>query len=188
MMAVSFTNEVLEATEAKRRAWIDARFVNNAMMATLMGAAVSDGLEDGQAVGGAGGGQYTFVAQAFALDGARAILTVEATRQGKEGLDREYALDLRLPDHSAPPARMSPPPNTASRTWRGKRITTPIAIAAMLGIADSRFQNELSAQAKDAGKLSKNFEIPADNAKTIRSASASPCGRRARPAAIVSVR
>src|SRR4029077_12224218 len=33
-------------------------------------------------------------------------------------------------------------------------------IAAMLGIADSRFQTELLAQAKDAGKIEKDFEIP----------------------------
>ena len=30
----------------------------------------------------------------------------------------------------------------------------------MLQVADSRFQDELARQAKDAGKLPKNFEIP----------------------------
>jgi hypothetical protein len=34
-------------------------------------------------------------------------------------------------------------------------------IAAMLQIADSRFQDELARMARDAGKLPKNFEIPA---------------------------
>src|SRR5207253_5918623 len=34
-------------------------------------------------------------------------------------------------------------------------------IAAMLAIADSRFQDELAQRAKDAGKLPRNFEIPA---------------------------
>ena len=80
MMPVSFTNELYGDEAAKRRARVDARFVNNAMMATLMGAAISDGLENGQVVSGVGG-QYNFVAQAFALQGARSILTVEATRQ-----------------------------------------------------------------------------------------------------------
>src|SRR6476646_11216280 len=55
MMPVSFTNEIYDDEAAKRRARVDARFVNNAMMATLMGAAVSDGLEDGQVVSGVGG-------------------------------------------------------------------------------------------------------------------------------------
>src|SRR5262249_26743334 len=36
-------------------------------------------------------------------------------------------------------------------------------IAAMLAIADSRFQDDLARQAKDAGKLPKGFEIPAAN-------------------------
>src|ERR1700734_2198889 len=80
MMPVSFTNELYGDEDAKRRARFDARFVNNAMMATLMGAVISDGLENGQVVSGVGG-QYNFVAQAFALRGARSILTVEATRQ-----------------------------------------------------------------------------------------------------------
>src|SRR5580698_6561450 len=81
MMPVSFTNELYGDEQTKRRARIDARFVNNAMMATLLGAVISDGLEDGQVVSGVGG-QYNFVAQAFALPGARSVLTVEATRQG----------------------------------------------------------------------------------------------------------
>ena len=68
MMPVSFTNELYGDEDAKRRARVDARFVNNAMMATLMGAVISDGLEDGQVVSGVGG-QYNFVAQAFALAG-----------------------------------------------------------------------------------------------------------------------
>src|SRR5204862_2818157 len=80
MMPVSFTNELYGDENAKRRARVHARFVNNAMMATLMGAAISDGFENGQVVSGVGG-QYNFVAQAFALRGARSILAVEATRQ-----------------------------------------------------------------------------------------------------------
>ena len=79
MMPVSFTNELFGDEDGKRRARIDARFVNNAMMATLMGAVVSDGLEDGRVISGVGG-QYNFVAQAFALEGARSVITLEATR------------------------------------------------------------------------------------------------------------
>ncbi|HEX9402891.1 MAG TPA: hypothetical protein VF917_00600, partial [Steroidobacteraceae bacterium] len=41
MMPVSFTNEIYDDEDAKRRARVDARFVNNAMMATLMGAVIS---------------------------------------------------------------------------------------------------------------------------------------------------
>src|ERR1700689_954449 len=45
MMPVSFTNEIYGDEVSKRRARVDARFVNVAMMATLMGAVISDGRE-----------------------------------------------------------------------------------------------------------------------------------------------
>jgi acyl-CoA hydrolase len=78
MKPVSFTNQLLGQEEEKRRARVKGRFVNNAMMATLLGAVVSDGLEDGQVVSGVGG-QHDFVTQAFALEGARSIITLNAT-------------------------------------------------------------------------------------------------------------
>jgi Acetyl-CoA hydrolase/transferase C-terminal domain len=89
MMPVSFTNEIYGDEVSKRRARVDARFVNVAMMATLMGAVISDGLENGQVVSGVGG-QYNFVAQAFALSGARSI---------------QHPLELRSRDHPAASAR-----------------------------------------------------------------------------------
>jgi hypothetical protein len=157
MMPVSFTNELYGDEDAKRRARVDARFVNNAMMATLMGAVISDGLEDGQVVSGVGG-QYNFVAQAFALQGARSILTVEATRQagaktqsnirwsyGHETIPR-HLRDIIVTEYGV-------------ADIRGKSDAE--VIAAMLRVADSRFQAELARQAKDAGKLPKDFEIPA---------------------------
>src|SRR6476619_2711808 len=54
MMPVSFTNELYGDEDRKRRARVDARFINVTMMATLLGAAVSDGLDDGQVVSGVG--------------------------------------------------------------------------------------------------------------------------------------
>jgi Acetyl-CoA hydrolase/transferase C-terminal domain len=157
MMPVSFTNELYGDEQAKRRARVDARFVNNTMIATLMGAAISDGLEDGQVVSGVGG-QYNFVAQSFALAGARSILTVEATRQG------------RVKTHSN--VRWSYGHETIPRHLRDVFVTEygvadvrgksdADVIAAMLQIADSRFQADLTRRAKEAGKLPKNFEIPA---------------------------
>jgi Acetyl-CoA hydrolase/transferase C-terminal domain len=156
MMPVSFTNELYGDEDAKRRARTDARFVNNAMMATLMGAAISDGLENGQVVSGVGG-QYNFVAQAFALQGARSILTVEATRQagakaqsnilwsyGHETIPR-HLRDVIVSEYGV-------------ADIRGKSDAE--VIAAMLQVADSRFQDGLTRQAKDAGKLPKSFELP----------------------------
>jgi len=157
MMPVSFTNELYGDETMKRRARVDARFVNNAMMATLMGAVVSDGLEDGQVVSGVGG-QYNFVAQAFALQGARSVLTLEATREagaktqsnirwsyGHETIPR-HLRDIIVTEYGV-------------ADLRGKSDAD--VIAAMLQVTDSRYQSELARQAKDAGKLPGDFEIAA---------------------------
>jgi hypothetical protein len=157
MMPVSFTNELYGGEDAKRRARADARFVNSIMMATLMGAAVSDGLENGQVVSGVGG-QYNFVAQAFALQGARSILTVESTRQAgaraQSNIRWSYGHET-IPRH----LRDVVVTEYGVADIRGK--TDADVIATMLQVADSRFQDELARQAKDAGKLPKNFQVPA---------------------------
>jgi hypothetical protein len=156
MMPVSFTNELYGDEETKRRARVDARFVNNAMMATLMGAVISDGLEDGQVVSGVGG-QYNFVAQAFALAGARSILTVEATRPSGAGTQSNIRWRY---GHETIPRHLRDIIVTeyGVADLRGKSDAE--VIAAMLAVTDSHFQDELMRQAKDAGKLPKNFEIP----------------------------
>jgi len=157
MKPVSFTNELYGDEDVKRYARVDARFVNTAMMATLMGAVISDGLEDGQVVSGVGG-QYNFVAQAFALRGARSILTVEATRQAgaktRSNIRWSYGHET-IPRH----LRDVVVTEYGVADIRGKSDAD--VIAAMLQVTDSRFQEELARQAKDAGKLPKNFEIPA---------------------------
>ena len=157
MMPVSFTNELYGEEDTKRRARVDARFVNNAMMATLLGAAISDGLENGQVVSGVGG-QYNFVAQAFALAGARSILTLDATRQARSG----RASNIRWSyGHETIPRHLRDVIVTEYGVADIRGKSDAEVIAAMLGVADSRFQDDLMRQAKDAGKLPKNFEIPA---------------------------
>jgi hypothetical protein len=163
MMPVSFTNQLYGDEETKRRARVDARFVNNAMMATLMGAVISDGLEDGQVVSGVGG-QYNFVAQAFALQGARSILTLEATRRTRGKLESNIRWAY---GHETIPRHLRDIVVTeyGAADLRGKSDAD--VIAAMLAVADSRFQGELARQAKDAGKLPKNFEIPAAHRENL---------------------
>ncbi|MEH6950118.1 acetyl-CoA hydrolase/transferase C-terminal domain-containing protein [Nitrobacter sp. NHB1] len=156
MTAVSFTNELYGDEVARRRARVDARFVNNAMMATLMGAAISDGLDNGQVVSGVGG-QYNFVAQAFALEGARSILTLESTRREKRGLVSNIRWSY---GHTTIPRHLRDIVVTeyGVADLRGKSDAE--VIAAMLNVVDSRFQGDLMRQAKDAGKLPKGYEIP----------------------------
>lgn len=157
MVPVSFTNQAYGDEDAKRRARVDARFVNNAMMATLMGAVVSDGLDNGQVVSGVGG-QYNFVAQAFALEGARSMLTLEAAR----GTGKKAASNIRWSyGHTTIPRHLRDIVITeyGVADLRGKSDAD--VIAAMLAVSDSRFQNELMLQAKDEGKLPKTYKIPA---------------------------
>ncbi|MEO6382282.1 MAG: acetyl-CoA hydrolase/transferase C-terminal domain-containing protein [Nitrobacter sp.] len=155
MTAVSYTNELYGDEAAKRRARVDARFVNNAMMATLMGAAISDGLDNGQVVSGVGG-QYNFVAQAFALESARSILTLESTRREKGSVVSNIRWSY---GHTTIPRHLRDIVVTeyGVADLRGKSDAE--VIAAMLNVADTRFQAELMRQAKDAGKLPRDYQI-----------------------------
>ena len=80
MKRVSEVNELYGGNESLERLQRrEARFFNTCMMATALGAAVSDGLDDGRVVSGVGG-QYNFVAMAHALPDARSALLLRATR------------------------------------------------------------------------------------------------------------
>jgi acyl-CoA hydrolase len=155
MTAVSYVNEIYGDEAAKRRARVKGRFVNNAMMATLLGAIVSDGLENGKVVSGVGG-QYNFVAQAFALPDARSIIIVRATRmvngRATSNIRWQYG-HTTIPRH----LRDIVVTEYGIADLRGK--TDRDVIAAMLAVTDSRFQGELLRAAKDAGKIEKHFEL-----------------------------
>ena len=157
MTAVSFTNELYGDEAGKAAARVGARFVNSAMMATLMGAIVSDGLEDGRVVSGVGG-QYNFVEQGFALPDARSVITLNATRTsgGKTSSNIRWTYGHEtIPRH----LRDIVVSEYGIADLRGK--TDKDVIASMLSIADSRFQPELLRAAKDAGKIPRDYEIPA---------------------------
>jgi acyl-CoA hydrolase len=156
MTSVSFVNQLYGDEAGKRRARVKARFVNNGMMATLLGAVVSDGLENGQVVSGVGG-QFNFVAQAFALEDARSIIMLRATRAaaGRTSSNIRWSYGhTTIPRH----LRDIAVTEYGLADLRGK--TDRDVIAAMLAIADSRFQDELARRAKDAGKLERSFELP----------------------------
>ena len=157
MGAVSFVNELYGDEAGKRRARVKARFVNNAMMATLLGAAISDALENGQVVSGVGG-QYNFVAQSFVLEDARSIILLRATRTAKR---RTTSNILWNYGHTTIPRHLRDIVVTeyGIADLRGKSDRD--VIASMLAVADSRFQDELLRRARDAGKIERGFELPA---------------------------
>jgi hypothetical protein len=158
MTSVSFVNELYGDDEpAKRRARVKARFVNNAMLATLLGAVVSDALEDGQVVSGVGG-QYNFVAQSFALADARSIIVLRSTRESRGRVTSNIRWNY---GHTTIPRHLRDIVVTeyGVADLRGK--TDRDVIAAMLAIADSRFQDGLLRRARDAGKIERGFALPA---------------------------
>jgi hypothetical protein len=126
------------------------------MMATIMGEAISDGLEDGRVVSGVGG-QYNFVAQAFALEGARSIMTLNATR--KSGGKAASRILLRYA-HTTIPRHLRDIFVTEYGVADLRGRSDRDCIAGMVAVADSRFQGELIRAAKEAGKLEKSFEVP----------------------------
>jgi acyl-CoA hydrolase len=157
MCGVSFANQLqgrdLDLKIAQRR---QGRFLNSSMMMTLLGAAVSDGLADGRVVSGVGG-QYNFVAMAHALPDARSILTLRSTR-AKNGKVTSNILwnygNTTIPRH----LRDMVVTEYGVADLRG--LTDQDAIAAVLNIADSRFQEGLKSEAVTAGKLRPNYQIP----------------------------
>ena len=156
MTSISNVNELYHDEGAKRRARVKARFLNDAMMATVLGDVISDGLEDGRIVSGVGG-QYNFIAQGFALEGARSVIMLPAIRTAK-GKDQSN-IRWRY-GHTTIPRHLRDMIVTeyGIADIRGKSDRD--VIAAMLAITDSRFQNELLRQAKDASKIERSFELP----------------------------
>ncbi|RDS86908.1 acetyl-CoA hydrolase/transferase C-terminal domain-containing protein [Dyella psychrodurans] len=133
-----------------------ARFFNTCMMATLLGSAVSDGLENGHVVSGVGG-QYNFVAMAHELPDGRSALMLRATRKGKNGVETNIRWNY---GHTTIPRHLRDIVITeyGVADLRGKSDSE--CIEAMLAISDARFIDALAAEAKSRGKLATDFKIP----------------------------
>jgi acyl-CoA hydrolase len=158
MRGVGFINQLYGADQELRIAQRShARFVNTAMMLTTLGAAVSDGLDDGRVVSGVGG-QYNFVAMAHALPGARSVLCVRSTRRKDGKLSSNVVAGyghVTIPRHLRDIAITE----YGIADLRGK--TDAECIAAMIDIADSRFQEALLAAARRANKIDASYQVPA---------------------------
>ncbi|CAK9892192.1 MULTISPECIES: acetyl-CoA hydrolase/transferase C-terminal domain-containing protein [Pseudomonas] len=153
MSAISYINELYGQESLKRLQRRDARFINTVFTMTLMGAGVADQLEDGRVLSGVGG-QYNFVAQGHALEGARSILLLRSWREAggevSSNLVWEYG-HCTIPRH----LRDIVVSEYGIADLRGQ--TDAEVIARLLAITDSRFQPELIERAQKAGKLPKDF-------------------------------
>ncbi len=157
MCGASFVNQLDGADQALKVAQRrHGRFLNSSMMMTLLGAAVSDGLADGRVVSGVGG-QYNFVAMAHSLPDARSILTLRSTREKNSKVTSNilwnYA-NTTIPRH----LRDIVVTEYGVADLRG--LNDQDVIAALLNIADSRFQEGLKREAQAAGKLRADHQIP----------------------------
>ena len=132
---------------------VGSRFFNTCMMATALGDAVSDGLEDGRIVSGVGG-QYNFVAMAHALDDARSVLMFRSQRG--EGTQAESSVRWNY-GHTTIPRHMRDIYVSEYGIADLLNQTDEDCVIAMTAITDARFQGELLEKAKAAKKLRSDF-------------------------------
>ena len=153
MTAISYINELYGHEDLKRLQRRDARFVNSAFTATLLGSTVADQLEDGRVLSGVGG-QYNFVAQGHALHDARSVIILRSWRESGGDVSSNIVWEY---GHCTIPRHLRDIVITeyGIADLRGK--TDRHVIEAMLCITDSRFQAELIEQAQQVGKLPKDF-------------------------------
>ena len=157
MCGVSFVNQLDGADQALKLAQRrHGRFLNSTMMVTLLGAAVSDGLADGRVVSGVGG-QYNFVAMAHALPDARSILTLRSTRENNGKVASNILWNY---GNTTIPRHLRDIVVTEYGVADLRGLSDQDAIAALLNIADSRFQDALKREAQGAGKLRADYRIP----------------------------
>ncbi len=157
MRGISFVNELYghewELKTAQRR---HARFVNTTMMVTGLGAAVSDGLEDGRVVSGVGG-QYNFVAMAHALAEARSILCLRATREARGTVTSNIVWNY---GHTTIPRHLRDIVVTEYGIADLRGRTDEEIVQALVEVMDARFQEAFVAEARRAKKLPADYRIP----------------------------
>ena len=156
MEAVSTVNELFSDLELEQLQHRHSRFLNICMKMTLLGAAVSDSLDDGRVVSGVGG-QYNFVAMAHALKEARSILMLKSTHTSGGKLESNIIWQY---GHTTIPRHLRDVVVTeyGIADLRGK--SDKQIIAALLNIADSRFQEDLLLEAKRTRKIPADYRIP----------------------------
>lgn len=154
MRRISEINQLYGGNEPLERLQrVGSRFFNTCMMATALGAAVSDGLEDGRIVSGVGG-QYNFVAMAHALDDARSVLMFRSHRD--DGAKAESSVRWNY-GHTTIPRHLRDLYVNEYGIADLLNQTDEDCVIAMTAITDARFQGELIEIAKQSKKLRVDF-------------------------------
>jgi acyl-CoA hydrolase len=151
MRRVSEVNELYGGRESLERVQRrESRFFNTCMMATALGAAVSDALADGRVVSGVGG-QYNFVAMAHALPSARSVLMLRATRE-EPGLPAISSVVWNY-GHTTIPRHLRDLYVSEYGIADLRGACDEDCVLTMAGIADARFQPSLLQTAHRSGKV-----------------------------------
>jgi acyl-CoA hydrolase len=159
MRRISEINQLYGGHEALERLQRSgSRFFNTCMMATALGDAVSDGLEDGRIVSGVGG-QYNFVAMAHALEDARSVLMFRAQRG--DGGKAESSVRWNY-GHTTIPRHLRDLYVNEYGIADLLGQTDEDCVIAMATITDARFQNPLLEKAKESKKLRLDFAAEAE--------------------------
>ncbi|HVS19048.1 MAG TPA: acetyl-CoA hydrolase/transferase C-terminal domain-containing protein, partial [Planctomycetota bacterium] len=162
MRRVSEVNELYGGHESLERLQRrDARFFNACMLATALGAAVSDALEDGRVVSGVGG-QYNFVAMAHALRDARSVLMLRATREARGRVESNLRWSY---GHTTIPRHLRDVYVTEHGLADVRGACDEDCVRAMLSIADARFAPGLLEEARRARKVARDAHTPARTAR-----------------------
>jgi acyl-CoA hydrolase len=135
---------------------LHARFINTGIMATMSGAIVSDGVEDGRVVSGVGG-QFNFVDMAHHLPTGRSLLMIRSLRE-KDGVASSNIVWNY--GHCTIPRHLRDIVITEYGIAELRSKTDAEVIKALLNVTDSRFQQNLLETAKRAGKIEAGYEIP----------------------------
>jgi acyl-CoA hydrolase len=156
MTSIARTNSLVWSYELLSLQRQHARFINSAMMVTLGGAVISDGLNNLQEVSGVGG-QFDFVNMAKMLPNAKSIIVCHSVRKTNKGLKSNILWDY---SNFTIPRYLRDVIITEYGIADCRSKTDAEVIKAILNITDSRFQQELLLTAKKYGKLPVNYEIP----------------------------
>ena len=157
MRRVGEVNDLVGDIELERLQRRDARFFNTFMMATALGAATSDALEDGRVVSGVGG-QYNFVAMSHALPDARSTLMLRASRESGGTITSNIVWNY---GHTTIPRHLRDVYISEYGIADIRGRCDEDCVIAMTAIADARFQQGLVDVAKRSGKLRGDFVLPA---------------------------
>lgn len=158
MTRISKVNTLYGNEVEKRAQRRDARFINETMMVTLLGAAVSDALEDGRVVSGVGG-QFDFVSMAQSLEGAMSILMCRARRESGGKVSSNIRWNY---GHTTVPRHHRDVYVTEYGIAATRGCSDRDTIDRMLHVAGARFHDELLEAPRRSGKLERDYKMADD--------------------------